>query len=481
MEVESNNTVFKAGLAITDQDDVKFSMGFRPYVPSKNGGSMLLQASLAPGQPVGYVHPVWYSGWRDETLSWHETCSFSALLNPTPVTIIRGPEAKKFLKENFVNNIDNFPIGIIKHGLLCLENGMLATHGVLMHTAEDVYEAHWHAPYINYLFQLKKYDAELTDISPQRYLYQLQGPRCLEILEQITGDDLHDIKYRHFRASSIDGHEVRILRFGMAGTLGYEIHGDSAYAKEVFKKILATGRPYGLRPIGMFTYGMNHIEGGFPQIGVNIISAMCEDEGFIQYLAKDPYSNPMCYMTSSENIECLGSAGPDPHNFMYNPFEIGLGGCINWNHEFRGKKALRKLKESEDKDVATLRWNPEDLCRLYAMQFDPDAEYVRQLDLPCDLPLFGYAGLTTDWVYDSEGKKIGRSYGRVQSNYYHAVLSFGAIARRCRGISTEVYILRGEPGTHQIKIRATVERFPYNTHLVNDGYDVETIPHYKAK
>jgi glycine cleavage system aminomethyltransferase T len=203
---------------------------------------------------------------------------------------------------------------------------------------------------------------------------------------------------------------------------------------------------------------------------------MPRDEGFMRYLAKNPY-NSFNYMTFAEN-ESLGSVDPDLQSSMFNPFEIGLGGCINWNHEFRGKDALRKLKESEDKNIVTLRWNPEDLCKLYAMQFDPNAEHVRQLDLPFDNTQFlaGYPNFTTDLVYDGEGKEIGRSYGRVQSNYYHAILSFGAIARKNRVIGTEVYILRGEPGTHQIKIRATIERFPYNTNLVNDGFDVQTIP-----
>lgn len=76
-----------------------------------------------------FLTPVWYTDWRDETLSWDLTCSFHAHLNPSLLTIIRGPDAKRFLSENFVNNIEKFPIGIIKHGIMCLESGLIARMG----------------------------------------------------------------------------------------------------------------------------------------------------------------------------------------------------------------------------------------------------------------------------------------------------------------------------------------------------------------
>lgn len=112
---------------------------------------------------------------------------------------------------------------------------------------------------------MKNHDAELEDLTHKRYLFQLQGPRCLEILEGVTRDDLHDLEYRHFRESSIDGNKVRILRFGMSGGLGYEVHGEIEHSKEVFKKIVEVGNRYGIRLIGFTAYAMSHTLGGFPK------------------------------------------------------------------------------------------------------------------------------------------------------------------------------------------------------------------------
>ena len=43
-------------------------------------------------------------------------------------------------------------------------------------------------------------------------------------------------------------------------------------------------------------------------------------------------------------------------------------------------------------------------------------------------------------------------------------------------LGTEVFVVWGEPGTRQKKIRAKVARFPYNNVLRNETTDVKTLP-----
>ena len=458
--------------------DPKLEMSFNTdqyscYVP---GGSVYC-AGVFP-----YLLPIWYTDWRDETLSWHLTCSFHAHLNPSPITVIRGPEAKKFLAENFVNNIEKFPVGISKHGIMCLDNGLIATHGVLLRTDEYEYEAWWHAPFIDYAFSLKKYDAELVDLTHKRFVFQLQGPYVLQILEEVTGDDLHDIDYRHFRDSSIDGNTVRILRFGMSGTLGYEIHGDIEYAKELWKKIITIGNPYGIRPLGGLAYGLDHTAGGFPQIGNSFISAMTTDPGFIKFSTPEKTGGSVSYDESAMVMELTGSAGTDLARHLFNPFEVGLGHCINWNHEFRGKSALQEYAKNRKRGIVTLLWNPEDLAEVYISQFRPGEECYKQMDSPgWETALSAHFTQNIDLILNKDGKEIGLSIGRTQNFYFRAMLSMGSIDREYQELDTEVYILWGEPGAKQMKIRAKVAPFPYNQHILNTNFDVNTIPKHEKR
>ena len=377
----------------------------------------------------------------------------------------------RFLSENFVNNVEDFPIGIIKHGIMCLDNGWIATHGILLRTGEQEYEAYWHAPFINYAHSLKPYDCELVDITAQRYMFQMQGPRCLEILEQVTGDDLHDIEYRHFRQSSIDGHPVRILRFGMAGTLGYEIHGEIEHAREVFKKIAVVGNPMGRRLMGITSYAMTHIAGGFVQANRDFVSAGFADPGFMAY-TQALGAGEGSY--AAMKFEILGSAGPDMTKHFYNPIEIGLGRAINWKHEFRGKAALEEYK----RNVVTLEWDPEDIVDVYASQFRQDEEPYHPMDTPGGMAsTTGHVMQYTDLVLNAEGEEIGLSMGRTQYHYGRVMLSSGSLDREYRELGTEVFVLWGNPGTRQKRIRAKVTPFPYRQENTNETFDVETIPH----
>lgn len=411
--------------------------------------------------------PVWHTNWRDETLSWHLTCSIHASLNPSPIVRIKGPEAKKFLMENMVNNIEKWEIGTQKHGIMCLDNGLLATHGVILRLGEDEYECWWHSPYINYAFTLKKYNAELTDITGKVALFQLHGPNVRKTLEAASGEDLSDIEYLHFRDGQIDGHKVRFLRFGMAGTLGFEVHAPAEFASKIYMKILEAGKPHGIRRIGMVAYRMNHAEGGYPNAVHSFLSAGILDKGMQEFVNKvsadSGFQTPM---------ELIGSAGQDINKRIFNPFEIGLGRCINWNHEFRGKEALLKYKENKKRDIATLEWNTEDLVNIYASQFRRGEEYCEQLEFPgVDTILDGRTVLRNDLILNAEGKEIGISMARTQSEYYRVMISLASLDLEYHEIGTEVYVLHGSPGSKQVKIRAKVAPFPYNTESELNKYE----------
>jgi glycine cleavage system aminomethyltransferase T len=93
----------------------------------------------------------------------------------------------------------------------------------------------------------------------------IAGPISLEILEAASGDNLHDLGFLDHRMSKIAGCDVRIIRIGMAGTLGYEVHGNIENAHDVYNAIWEAGQPLGMRKLGQQAYMMNHTEDGFPQ------------------------------------------------------------------------------------------------------------------------------------------------------------------------------------------------------------------------
>jgi glycine cleavage system aminomethyltransferase T len=266
------------------------------------------------GEPI--IIPIEYTGWRDETMAWQLTSAISSNLNPTPAIKLKGSDAVHFLKKYLVNDFDRFPVGSSKHGIICTERGNVAANGVLLRTDEDTFEAHWLSPWLNIYFSREKLNATLRDITQEHFIFQIFGPRSLEIIENAAREDLHDIKFCRFRQSTIDGRQVRILRFGMTGGLGYEVHGKVEDAKLVHLALMKAGAPFGMRQLGIKAYMMCHTPGGCQQ--------------FSLHYGQDVEPELMQYFASAGTL-LNGSAGDNRKKRYMNPYELGLGKIIDFN------------------------------------------------------------------------------------------------------------------------------------------------------
>lgn len=406
--------------------------------------------------------PYEYCGWRDEVMSWKESCYIHTGLNDAPTFRVKGPDAIKFFSDISVNSFANFPVGAIKHCIMCNDEGLIMTHGVLLHLEQDILEGYFLAPYAAYKFYTGQYDAEAERVSDQ-FVFQIAGPRSLETLEVATQDCLHDIRFARHRLSSIAGKQVRVLRVGMAGTLAYEIHGKREDAQEIYTAIVAAGQEFGIRKLGFHAYQLSHTEDGFPQGFMHFPYPWSDDPGFMQF-----------FNMSADQTPLLGSMGPDVRLRYRNPIELGWGKTVKFDHEFIGRAALEKEMENPRRRMVTLDWNTEDILDVCASQFQPGEHYM-----PMSTSHFGqehgHGVMYADQVL-KDGTCIGISSGRNYSYYYRKMLSLCSIDTAYSAEGTEVVVVWGNPGTRHKEIRATVSRFPYLNENRNENVDVHTIP-----
>ena len=140
-----------------------------------------------------------------------------ARLSCAPYFRFQGPDTAKFLKKHCTCTFEDFPVGTGKHAITCNEEGIITSHGMLFKLSEDCYDTYFMLSLAGYYkMECGEYDMEMVNLTGQKYLFQIGGPRSLELLEKVTEDDLHDIKFMRFRNTSIAGKEVRIARMGMA-------------------------------------------------------------------------------------------------------------------------------------------------------------------------------------------------------------------------------------------------------------------------
>lgn len=435
-----------------------------PFVPYDPRGP-----DLYLGTGFGFAVPWEYTGWRDEQMSWKETAYIHGNLNPTPTFRVKGSDAVKFLSHYCVNTIQNFPVGTGKHGIMCTEEGLVMQDGVMIRVAEDDFITYWMSPYIAYLAMVKGgYDLEGSeDLTMKVFLFQVAGPRSLEILEKATGECLHDIKMMDHRMSSIDGRPVRILRVGMAGTLAYEVHGDVKDAHPVYTAIYGAGQEFGIRRLGHHAYMMNHTEDGFPQAYYHFPYPWDEDTAFSGFLDNIGMNIRFRHFT--------GSMGNDIHLRYRNPVELGWAKMIKFDHDFVGRKALEELMAHPKRQMVTLEWNTDDVIDVYRSNFQPGETYL-PMDTPNHHPIkHGENWLHADQVL-RDGKLIGISSGRAYSYYFRQMISLSSIDTVYGALGTDVVVLWGEPGKRQKEIKAKVARFPYLSENRNEKFDVNTIP-----
>lgn len=446
---------------MSNENKIKYS-DYIPFDPTLNG--VYNSYITAPG--AGGVQPFEYSGWRDEQRSWHENCYIHAGLNPTATYRIKGPDALKLLSDHCVNTFKNFPVGKGKHGIMCNEEGHIMMDGLIMRTGEDEFVTYWMWPYIEFVQKRGNYDVVGENLTGKVFLYQLGGPRSLEIVEEATREDHHDIRFIHSKDSNIDGRKVNIIRVGMAGSLAYEVHGDIEDAIPVYNALLKAGEKFGLRRLGRHAYWNTHTECGFPQLAVHFLSG--EDEDFNKYMVE-------ANIIGAGDLVLAGSMGSDIRKRYSNPIEVGWGKMVNFDHDFVGKAALEKEKANPSKQMVTLEWNTDDVMSVYRSDFE-EGEPYDPMDGPEDFSMsVGVSYYVADQVL-KDGKLIGSSSGRMISSYYRKMISLCSIDTEYSAEGTEVTVLWGSPGTRQKEIRATVARWPYLNKNRNENMDVDAIP-----
>lgn len=428
-----------------------------PYAPH-DPRVQLYVANTAFPHAVAYEH----TGWRDESMAWKDGAYLHGNLNPSPTFRVRGPDALKFLSDTCVNGFGKFPIGSGKHAIMANEAGQVMSDGVLVRTGEDDFITYWMAPYMGYVLQKGGYDAVGEDLTGKVFLFQLAGPRSLEILERATGQDFHDVKFMRTQSGSIDGRPFNVLRMGMAGTLAYELHGAVDDAHFIYNALMKAGEPFGIRRLGLRAYCMNHTEDGFPQAYYHFVYPWAEDPGFVEFM-----NGQTDYMWPVRK----GSMGPGLQHLYRTVVELGWEKMIKFDHDFVGRAALEREVANPRRTMVTLEWNTDDIMDVHRSQYEPGEPYN-----PLDEPNHSAgSGLYADKVL-KDGALVGVSSGRAYSMHYRVMISLCSIDIDQAEIGNRVTVVWGEPGTRQKEIRATVARFPYLNENRNQNVDTSTIP-----
>ena len=225
--------------------------------------------------------------------------------------LIEGKDAAAFLQKVITNDIGKLPVGKAFYSVMCHEDGGIVDD-IFIYKVKDVkFMMVVNASNIDkdfkWLMQHKSFLDEVTiiNISDTTAKLDLQGPSAERILQSLTDFQLAELKRFHFFEGRVDGVSALVSRTGYTGEDGFEIYFNYAKAVQLWNKILAVGKEYGLKPIGLG--------------------------------ARDTLRVEACYSLYGHEL-----------TDQINPLEAGLGFIVKLNKsEFIGKKTLQATNPSK--------------------------------------------------------------------------------------------------------------------------------------
>jgi aminomethyltransferase len=110
-------------------------------------------------------------------------------------------------------------------------------------------------------------DAVAVNTSSRYALLALQGPVARDVLQQLTGAPLEDVKYYSFTTGEVAGVAGTISRTGYTGEDGFEVFVPPAAAERVWDAILRAGKPAGVVPAGLGARDTLRLEAGMRLYG----------------------------------------------------------------------------------------------------------------------------------------------------------------------------------------------------------------------
>jgi vanillate/3-O-methylgallate O-demethylase len=432
---------------------------------------------LRNSQIGAYVYPVVpyeFTNWRREQIAWQKTAVLFDQSHHMFNLFINGPDALKLVSDTGINSVANFPVNMAKQFVPCTPAGHVIGDGILFHLAEEEFVWVGRAPVANWLAyqgETGGYDVEISvdPRSPSRpygkpvtrrfWRFQIQGPNAWPIIEKLNGGPLEQLKFFRMATMNVGGQTVRTLRHGMAGEPGLELWGPYEDYDRVRDAILEAGQEFGMEPCGSRAYASNTLESGWIPSPLPAIYTGEELRGYREWLGADSYE--------ATNSLAGSYVSDDITDYYLNPWELGYGPFVKFDHDFIGRDALEQIDPEAQRKKVTLAWDGEDVAKIDGSFYDLEADEPYMF---FDVPIANYGSSNFDSVLDADGTVVGYSMFSGYSANERRALSLATVDPDV-AIGAEVHVVWGEPGGgsrkatvqphRQLNVRAVVSPVPY--------------------
>jgi aminomethyltransferase len=258
--------------------------------------------------PFGaWIMPVQYSGIIDEHQAVRKNVGVFDISHMGQL-VATGPRAGAWLNEMLTNNIDKLEVGTGQYTFLLNDRGGIIDDLIVYRTGPEKFLLVVNASRADEDFAwLQKHlgdNGTLENRSADYGGLAIQGPRIVELLQLLVGEDAELPARNQIRDFDWHGTRLTIARTGYTGEDGVEVFFAAQDAAKVWNAILEKGKDLGIRPCGLG--------------------------------ARDTLRLEMCYPLNGSDLS------PE-----HNPIEAGLGFFVDLKKsKFVGREVLVDAKEN---------------------------------------------------------------------------------------------------------------------------------------
>ncbi|HNC23255.1 MAG TPA: hypothetical protein PLU52_03545 [Opitutaceae bacterium] len=411
-------------------------------------------AMLRDAPVGGYQFPFApeFTNWRDEQESWQNSVVLFDQSYHMKDVYFEGPDVLRLLSDVAVNTMKNFGPNRAKQIVTCNPDGYVIGDAILFGHGErkvSIVGRPSVPNWVEYQARLGRYDVQVTrderTVANQGrrliYRYQIQGPNALDLLRSVHEGVFPEIPFFQLGDLKIAGRRVRALNHNMSRMGGLELHGPVDDGAAVLAAILEAGPRFGLRQGGSRAYSTVSPESGWIPSPMPAIYAGEAMKPYREHLPADGF----------EANASLGGSFDSPRieDYYQTPWDLGYGRHVKFDHEFIGRAALEKLADQPHRRKVWLRWNEEDVLRIYASQLRPGTRFKYM-----EMPNAYYSILPFDTVR-AGGRQVGLSTYTVYTANVRGWFSLAMLDENVAD-GSEVSLVWGEANGGSLK--PSVER-----------------------
>lgn len=301
---------------------------------------------------------------------------------------IRGPDAEALLDRVFTRSVARSVVGRCSYQIACYPDGGTIMDGVLLRLAPDRF---WYVQGDGEFYGWLRAQAEGIDVEifdPDVFVSQVQGPRSLDVLEQVADDGLPE-RFRYFDMAEIrvDGQPLVISRTGFTSELGWELYLEPGVdARAIGERIMEAGAAHGIHTMPAEVTNARRIEGGLLFSGTDFDDSVTPFEarlGSMVDLEKGEFIGRQALMASDRRnrtwgLQCAGGVAR-------------RGDSLRLSNTIAGRVTSSAWSPYLQCGVAIVRLNDRDAGPGTLLDVECTDGQTRTAEV-CELPLYDRAG-----------------------------------------------------------------------------------------